>query len=205
MYRIFITCVVLLITLTGCGDKSATPATSKDGVAVNQSASNSETAKTAAVKHPWASFKVGSFVKTKSTTTVNVAGKPINTVTEMKQTLVELTAEKAVLETEASVMGNTSKTKIDLPLNVVASNPTLPSAPANSEVKPKESQESLTINGKTLNCKVTEIETEQGGNKVTSKTWMSEDVPGNVVKTVSKMSGATSTETTSELIDFEAK
>ena len=50
-------------------------------------------AETKVAKHPWGSFKVGSFVASKSTT----AGAGYKMSTEMKTTLTALTADKATI------------------------------------------------------------------------------------------------------------
>ncbi len=156
--------------------------------------------KPAAPKHPWSSFKVGSYVAMKTSTVMEMAGKKNTTATEMKMTLVDLSADKATLETEMTVMGQKSKTKTELPLTVTVK----PSAATPAGVTPKTGTETITVAGKSMNCKWTEIEMESNGNKVTTKSWMSEEVPGFVVKSVSSTKGTANMETTTEVVDFKA-
>jgi len=156
--------------------------------------------KPVAMKNPWGSFKVGSYVAMKTTTAMEIAGQKNNTTTEMKMTLVDLNAEKATLETEMSVMGQKSKTKTEIPLTAAAATPT-GAAPT---VAPKTGTETITVAGKSMNCKWTEIEMEANGNKVTTKTWTSEEVPGFTVKSVSTTKGTTNMEATTEVVDFKA-
>ena len=155
-------------------------------------------------EHPWAKFKVGSFAKMVTTSATEVAGKKIETKTEMKQTLLELTADKAVVEMETSMMGTKNSTKVEIPLTATATPPGLPADVKLPEgYKPQEGEEEVTVAGKTLKCKWYEYELEQGGNKTSTKVWISTDVPGFSVKSIVKMSGATNTEAKSELVEFE--
>lgn len=152
-------------------------------------------------KHPWGSFKVGSFVVTKSTT--ETAGYKMST--ETKTTLTALTADKATIEIETTVSGHTTKTTADVPLT--ASAPVAPAAGTSAstpQADVKTSEETITVAGKSVKCKVTTANAETGGMKSESKTWMSEDVPGFVVKSVVKSTGAANSETTSEVTDFKA-
>jgi len=157
--------------------------------------------KTVAVKNPWGSFKVGSFVAMKTTMAMEIAGKKNNTTTEMKMTLVDLSADKATVETEVTAMGQKSKTKAEMPLTAAATTTPTGTTPA---VTPKTGTETITVAGKSLNCKWTEVEMETNGNKVTTKTWTSEEVPGFTVKSVSSTKGTTNMETTTEVVDFKA-
>lgn len=148
-------------------------------------------------KHPWASFNTGSWVKMKSTTVMDMAGMKNTTVMETKMTMVEKTAEKVVIETEMTVMGNTTKTKADLSLKASAD----VTAAAKPAAAPKTGSDTITIGGKALSCKTTEMETDAGGMKILSKTWISEQVPGSLVKSVSTTKGS---QTTMEVVDFKA-
>ena len=93
----------------------------------------------AEAKHPWASFKPGSYSKMKTTT---MAG-PSKTVTEMTQTLISVDANTAVVETETKVMGQSSKTRVNIPLKAAAT-------PANAaQAKaPTPVNETITVAGK---------------------------------------------------------
>lgn len=152
------------------------------------------TAAFAADKHPWASFKPGSYAKLKSTT----AAGPTKMTTEMTQTLVSVDATNAVVEMETKVAGQSNKTRMNVPLK--ADNK------ANTQGKaPTPTNETITVGGKSLACKCYDTETNANGMKSSSRTCTSEAVPGGVVKTVTKMTGAMKSETTMELVDFVAK
>jgi hypothetical protein len=148
-------------------------------------------------KHPWASFNTGSWVKMKSTTLMEIAGTKNSTIVETKMTMLEKTADKVVIETEMTVMGQTSKTRMDMPLKASAE----PTAAAKPAAVPKTGSDTITIAGKSLSCKTMEMETEAGGMKILTKTWTSEQVPGSLVKSVSK---TPSSQTTMEVVDFKA-
>ncbi|MGA2329266.1 MAG: hypothetical protein ABSH05_23640 [Bryobacteraceae bacterium] len=148
-------------------------------------------------KHPWASFNVGSWVKMKSTTVMEIAGTKNTSVLETKMTMLEKTAEKVVIETEMTVMGQTTKTRADLPLKASAGR----AAAAQPASVPKTGSDTITIAGKPLSCKTMEIETDAGGMKILSKTWTSEQVPGSLVKSVSTTQNS---QTTTEVVDFKA-
>lgn len=185
--------------MIACGKS---PETASSGDAAKPAAPTAEK-KESAARHPWGSFKVGSYVAGKTTTAMEVAGRKMNTVIETKTTLVDLSADKATIETEMTAAGKTTKTKTEVPLT--AGTPGTPTAtPAANAPALKTGTESITIAGKSLNCKWTEMETEVNGAKTVTKTWMSEDVPGGVVKMVSTASGAMKSETTMEVVDFKA-
>lgn len=149
---------------------------------------------TAADKHPWASFKPGSYAKYKTTSAV--AGN--KTVTEMTYTLVSLDANNAVVETETKVMGQVTKNKVNMPLK----------AAANTDAKgkaPVMTNETVTAAGKSIACKCFDATSNTNGMAATTHACSSESVPGGMVKSVTKTSGAMKMETTMELVDFVAK
>jgi len=149
----------------------------------------------AADKHPWASFKPGSYAKMRSTT---MAG-PTKVVTEMTQTLISLDAVNAVVEMETKVMGQSNKTRVNIPLKSPA---TVNNAPGKATVP---TNETITVAGKALACKCVEVTSSSNGMNTSSRACTSEAVPGGAVKVVSKTTGAMKSETSSELIDFVAK
>jgi hypothetical protein len=201
--------LALVLGLIGCsiGCSSAPEATKNAeapsaGDSGKAASSGSGKSASSSPSSPWGAFKVGSYVKTKTTTSMQVMGKAMDTSTESKTTLAELTADKAVLEVETTVAGNTSKTRMDMPLTAgvtPTANPSAGPAPA-----VKTGTDTVTVGGKTLDCKTMEVETEASGNKVNTKVWTSDQVPGAVVKSVSTTSGATTTKTTTEVTDFKA-
>ena len=60
--------------------------------------------------------------------------------------------------------------------------------PPGAEVKDLGT-ETVTIDGKEVECKVTETKVKMGDKTVTSKVWTSDDVPGGMVKTMSDAMG----------------
>ncbi|HEU0124352.1 MAG TPA: hypothetical protein VFQ91_27730 [Bryobacteraceae bacterium] len=149
----------------------------------------------AADKHPWGSFKAGSYAKLK--TTMNAG--PTKMVTEVTQTLVSVDANNAVVEMETKAMGQTSKTKVPMPLKSTA--PT--TAPQGKPLTP--TNETITVAGKAIACKCYDIETNANGMKSVTHSCTSESVPGAVVRSVTKSTGAMKSETVTELVEFAAK
>ena len=150
----------------------------------------------AAEKHPWASFKPGSYAKMKSTTTVG-ANK---TVTELTQTLISLDAKNAVVETETKVMGQSMKNRMNIPLQAAAT----PASTSAAKV-PVTVNETITFGGKAIACKCYETESEANGMKNSTRACSSNTVPGGAVRIVSKSSGAVKMDSVSELVEFAAK
>jgi hypothetical protein len=133
-------------------------------------------------KHPWASFKEGSFVKMK--TTMTMAGT--DTVTEMTQTLTKLDTEFAYLKTE--VAGTANETK--LPLKGVA-----------GEAKVVDSgSEDITVEGK-----IQDTTTEANGTTTVTSSWVCKDAPGGVVKTGTKTTGTMEMTSLTNLVKLSEK
>ena len=163
----------------------------------------------------WAQFKPGAYSKMKSTSSTEAGGMSIKTVSVIKTTLKELSATEATLEmeTESSTVMNGNETKMPVqksemkvPLTPGAT-PSVPPemAAAAGAAKTFTSQETVTVAGKAIECTVSAAEMEAGGNKTVSKSWVSDSVPGAMVKTESVTSGAASATVTMELIEFDAK
>jgi hypothetical protein len=150
----------------------------------------------AAEKHPWASFKPGSYAKLKSTTTVG----PSKTVTEMTQTLISIDANNAVVEIETKAMGHTSKTKVPMPLK--AATPTNTVAAVKTAAP---TNETITVAGKALAAKCMDAETSANGMKSSTHSCMSDAVPGGLVRSTTKSTGAMKMDSMTELVEFAAK
>lgn len=149
----------------------------------------------AAEKHPWASFKPGSYAKMKSTTQAG----PTKMVSEMTQTLISVDANNAVVEIETKAMGQSNKSRVPMPLKAAANNTAAQAKPVAT------TNETITVAGKALACKCVEVETNTNGTKTLVKSCTSEAVPGGAVKMVTKTTGAMKSETVSELVEFAAK
>jgi hypothetical protein len=187
--------LALVATLWACGGGTEPP---KDG-GPQKSAGSS--ASRSASSNPWGSFKVGSFVKTKTTVSAQMMGRTTDTSTETKTTLADLAADKAVLDIETTVMGNTTKTRTEVPLaGAVQTGVTA----AGQAQNPTTGTDTVVVAGKSLDCKTVEVETDSAGSKVKTKTWTSDQIPGFLVKSVSTSSGAMASTTTLETVDFKA-
>jgi hypothetical protein len=145
----------------------------------------------------WNNFKPGAWVKLKTTSDMTVAGHKTTTSTEMKETLVAKTADKATVETEMTMMGNTTKSKADIPLTSKAT--------GTAQNPAKMGSDTITVAGKTFKCKTFEVQSEANGMKTTTKTWMADEVPGGMVKSESTSTGSMSMKSTMELVDFKAQ
>jgi hypothetical protein len=208
---------VALAALVGCDgkDKEASKASdsetakatdvtaSKDGA---KEAGNSDHPKAAEAKehsgaaggkHPWASFKPGSFTKMKTVSEVEVGGSKHKTESTTTYTLKDVTVDEAIVETEM-VVGNAAPRMHEMKLPLKA--PEKHSAP--DAQKAKSGVEDIAVAGKHLKCHWTESETEAGGTHTTTRVFMNEDVPGFTVKSVTHSPTMT---TTTEVVEYQSK
>jgi hypothetical protein len=151
----------------------------------------------------WAKYKKGTSVTLKTTTTA--AGNTTETL--MTTTLLDVTDTKLVIETVTvlKVAGMEIKTpfKRDVPKTV-----TVPDVKVDPKVKPPDVKsetgtETVKVAGLELKTKWTVTKLEAGGNTIETKMWMSDDVPGMLVKSESSTKGAFATSTKIELIEFK--
>jgi len=147
-------------------------------------------------RSPWAGYKPGTFVKSKTVTVVTVGAHKVETVTDITQSIVEVKGDRAVVETTATMNGvpRPTRTRSEVSLKEPP--------PAAAGTVRRSGSESLTVAGRTLPCEWTEQETDMAGNRTTVRTWTSRQMPGGVVKTVSKN---TLMESTLEVVAFEVK
>ncbi len=149
----------------------------------------------------WAKFKVGSFSTLKSTSVA--AG--FATEMEMTSTLVELTADKAVVETKTTM--SVAGQKIDQPAAKIEHPAKVDKPPGTASQPSKElakGDEAMDVKGTKIKTRWVKMEMASTAGKTASTTWTSDDVPGQVVKMTSKTEGATASETTMTLVDFKA-
>lgn len=199
--RHFAIAVAAVAALAGCdrGSSSPKPAdASGSGPTGKTEPVKAEPAKSSVPKHPWGSFKPGSYATLKTVSVMEIAGNKSRSETEMKQTLLEVTDDEAVVEMEMAIAGTIQKTKTKIPLKG-------PDHKAADAPKPKTGSEEIKVGGKSYACTWTEIESEAGGNKTVTRLWQSEDVPGFTVKSVSKTAGSMSMEATTELVESASK
>ncbi|MGC4030620.1 MAG: hypothetical protein QM754_02565 [Tepidisphaeraceae bacterium] len=153
----------------------------------------------------WAKCKPGATVTIKGSTET-AGNKMENSVTTK---LLEVTPEKAVVESTITMemMGQKMPQppqKRDVPKTFVMPKPhAVPGQPEQKAPEPKIGEETITVAGKEYKCKTTEIELNQNGMKVHSKTWTSDQVPGGMVKMTSDATGAVSAKTTMELVEYK--
>lgn len=67
--------------------------------------------------------------------------------------------------------------------------------------KPKEGEETITVAGKEYKAKWTEMTVDQNGMKSTTKSWTSEEFPGMILKSETKLEGAVSGTTSMEVVE----
>jgi hypothetical protein len=67
----------------------------------------------------------------------------------------------------------------------------------------KEGTDKVEVGGKSYNTKTTETTTDMNGTKTVSKTWMSDEVPGGLVKMESTSSGAMDSKMTMTLVEVK--
>jgi hypothetical protein len=196
--RHFALAAAVIVALAGCDNKEASKAPAGGGAATGGTTEPAkEPAKAAVAKHPWGSFKKGSFTKMKTVTEMDIAGTKNKSELTMTYTLKDLTADEAVVETEM-VMANVPPQKSEMKMPLKA-----PEGKATGDApKPKTGTEEIEVAGKKLKCNWTEMETDAGGTKTVTKVYTNEDVPGFTVKSVSKSPTMTST---MEVVEFSSK
>ncbi|MBN2560732.1 MAG: hypothetical protein JXQ75_07375 [Phycisphaerae bacterium] len=153
-------------------------------------------------KH-WSQFKPGSQSVFKTVSTM-MGQKSESTMTT---TLKELTAEYAIVEIEivATIAGKNHtmpKQKRKVPAKVSKEEAKKQLEP---EGKIKEGKEDLEVAGKKIKTKWIEMVTKHGDSTMESKIWTSDEVPGQVVKTLTKMKGPTTTTSEGILVKFKAE
>jgi hypothetical protein len=205
--REYLMAVALCVALSGCDNKPESGM--HDGGAKTDAAKSeggkpaetkSEGSKSTAAKHSWGSFKVGSMSKLKSVSEMEVAGNKMKTEMTMTYTLKSVTVEEAVVDVE-TVIPNVPPQKTEQKHLLKA-----PQTKASGDApQVKTGTEEIEVAGKKLKCTTSEVDTDANGMKTTMKTWMCDEVPGHLVKSVSKMSGASSGTTTTELLEFAVK
>ncbi len=202
--RQLVLAVAVSFVLFGCDNKSESgskPPTDggKSGEVTSKPAEGAKPAEGSKVaKHPWGSFKKGSFVKTKTVTEMEVAGNKTKSETTSTQTLKDLTADEAIIESEM-VMANVPnpiKSEAKIPLK----------APEGAKVgdapKPKTGSEEIEVAGKKMKCDWTETETEINGAKTVTRVYTNHDIPGFTAKMTVKSPTMAMTQ---EVVEYASK
>lgn len=181
MRRLRLAAVLLPLLALGApawsdGDKPATPRATKK-------IDNPEYAQ-------WAVFKVGAFVEL--TTESNQGG--MSSTLKMAHKLLELTAEKAVVETTMTTVAGGQEMampaqKRDVPKVVEVPDVQVPETKPVDAPKVKEGEETIEVGGKKVACKTFETTMEFSGMQTWRKTWTSKEIPGQTAKMESKTEG----------------
>jgi hypothetical protein len=139
----------------------------------------------------WAKFKEGTTVTTKSET--DMAGN--KSEMEITKTLTAISADKATIETKMTMINAGTPMALpaqsaDIPAKI--DKPATPAATDQPKPDVKEGTDTVDVAGKSVSCKTTESTMTVNGMNIASKTWMSDDVPGSLVKMESTTTGAMS-------------
>jgi hypothetical protein len=128
-------------------------------------------------KHPWASFKEGSFIKTKETSgnlQMQITGSTVVTVVTVKKVDDEsVTLKYEVSENDIQKRPYEQRILLNKPKAV-------------PEVSMEES-ESLKVDGKTFKCTVEKTTLKGNDSTTVTTTWKCADAPGGFVKQTEKM------------------
>lgn len=145
----------------------------------------------------WAKCKPGTSITMVSTFTMGSATKK----TETKTTLIEVAAEKCVVETVQHIESGGQV------LNMPPVRTDVPRTGQSSVImgdNPKTSEEEVTVPAGTFKTKAYETSMELGDGTMTRKVWLSDEAPGAVVMMESTTTSPKST-TKDELIQVDRK
>ena len=143
----------------------------------------------------WSAYKPGTFVTMKMVS--EFSGQ--KSETEMTTTLKSVTKEKIVLSVKTTIhvagqkIEQVHEPMMDEYETVKGDGP---------EPEVETSKESVTVGKKKVDCKKTKTTTNFQGQETVTTVWTSDEIPGTMVKSVSKMSMGTTTMT---VVAFEAK
>jgi hypothetical protein len=147
----------------------------------------------------WSRFGIGSYVRLKTTSVTHIAGKRQEMVTEVKQTLVSRDGGKTVVEFEQSIQGMPGmKNRVEIPSSV------------GDETTPKPSRtgtDSVTVAGRVFRSTWQEMTTRTDDSQTYLKVWMSDAMPGGLVKSLTRQSfvHGIKSEITAEVVEFLVK
>lgn len=162
-------------------------------LAAAPAARGDEPPKTKKIANPeyanWSKFAVGAFVELTSTSE-SMGQKSSTTMTHK---LVELTAQKAVIETAMQIPGIPAEyapkpQRRDVAREIEVPDVQLPAAPP-PEFETKEGEETIDVGGKPIKCKTFETTVKAGDMTTRSKTWTSDDLPGTTARMESRTEG----------------
>jgi hypothetical protein len=154
----------------------------------------------------WSKFKKGASVTLKSTSEFN----KMSSETLIIFTLVEVGADKLVIETTSVAKVNGMEIKVppmnrdvtktvELPKGVKKEDFTAGKPPGTTE----EGTETLKIGGTEVKTKWYKYKADVDGTKTEAKMWISDDVPGMMVKSEMTLSGKFASTTRMEVTEFK--
>ena len=154
----------------------------------------------------WSKFKKGTSITHKATTETGGATSEVL----LTSTLVEVEADKVVIETTSVAKVNGMEFKSPPMKRELAKTITLPKGAKKEDAtvgKPsgtvEEGTETLKVSGVEVKAKWYKFSAQVDKVKSEGKTWMSEEVPGMLVKTEVSTSGMFASKTKMELIEFK--
>lgn len=152
----------------------------------------------------WSKFKKGASVTLKSTS--NFGKTSVETLITM--TLVEVGSDKLVLDTTSVSKLNGMEIKSPVVKRDVPKTSTVPKidpkvAPKVEKPKTEEGTETVKVSGVEVKAKWYKVTQDVMGTKTESKSWTSDEIPGGLVKMVSKTSGTVEGSLTMEVIEFK--
>ncbi len=154
----------------------------------------------------WSKFKKGTSVTLKSVSSFN----DMSSEASITSTLVEVGADKLVIEMTSAVKAGGMEFKAPATKRDVTKSITLPKDYKKEDFakgKPpgtyEEGTETLKVGGMDVKTKWYKYKADADGTKTEAKMWMSEDVPGMMVKSEMTTSGAVATRTTMEITEIK--
>ena len=154
----------------------------------------------------WSKFKKGTTITTK----VSQTAGGMTTETTFTLTLADVAADKVVLDSSTVIkaMGMEFKqpaVKRDVPKTIALPKGT-PKPPAPG-TKPEgtygEGTETLKVGGTEVKAKWYKVKSDMGGIKSDVKMWVSEDIPGGMVKMEATTSAPAASESKLEIVEFK--
>jgi hypothetical protein len=156
--------------------------------------------------HSWSKFKPGTSITFKATTKAAEA----NTEATMTVKLLEVTADKVVLETSGvtKVAGMefqvpTTKRDSTKTITIPKDVPKPPKPGDKPDGTYEEGTETIKTAGQEFKTKWYKTKTKISGVTIESKMWISEDVPGAMVRMESKSTGTSTVDSAIELVEFK--
>lgn len=151
----------------------------------------------------WARHKPGTMIRLRSVTEANASS--VETITTVK--LLEVTPRAAVVE--QTIRSNATGQLVESPPETVSHRrmfPLLPGVKREQIGKPTgvlaQGEESVTIAGKTYKAVWYDSKSQTEAGPAQTRTWMSDEVPGKVLRSVTRVAAAGKT-VTLELIEFQ--